>query len=313
VLGRPLASALPGLEELQKTTRDAEQRSLKVQRRGATLTLSYTSSLLFDAEGKRRGTVAVFRDLSGSNGHPRNGPAMKAHAAGHAYGSGSGAGAPDADLARMLATFAHEVANPLAGIQAAAQMLERPRIDEPSRRRLARAIGDESTRIRALAEEHLRTGRPALRLGQVHPAKLCRDLLELQLLTVARSHELVMDLDEETPALHADADRLKQAVLNLVKNALEATPAGGKVVVRCRSASDGSGVVIDVEDTGSGIAPHLAPRLLEGGGGVTSKPQGHGLGLVVTRRIVEEHGGSLSIQSAPGAGTTFTVRLPAHR
>jgi DNA-binding response OmpR family regulator len=312
VLGRQLADALPGLEGLARPTPDTEPRALQVERRGMPVMLGYTSSLLLDGDGRAGGTVTVFREISARgavpNGHLNSGPRTPSPDL-TPTPSPRPLGSEETDLARLLATFAHEVANPLAGIQAAAQMLERPRIDEPSRRRLARAIVEESSRIRVLAEQHLRAARPPMRLGAVHPAKLCRDLLELQLLTVSRSHDLVMDLDEQTPTLQADADRLKQAVLNLVKNALEATPAGGRVVVRCRGDGN-STVLIDVEDTGTGIAPHLTPRLLEGG--VTSKAQGHGLGLVVTRRIVEEHGGSMTVQSS-GAGTTFTLRLPAHR
>ena len=105
----------------------------------------------------------------------------------------------------------------------------------------------------------------------------------------------------------ADGFQLKHAVLNLVLNALQATPAEGKVVIGVRG--DAEGLAIDVRDTGEGMAEDVLPRALEAF--FTTREGGTGLGLPITRRIVEAHGGTLAIRSREGEGTVATVSLPA--
>ena len=108
------------------------------------------------------------------------------------------------------------------------------------------------------------------------------------------------------PDGQAALDRLRQAILNLVKNGLEALGRGGKLTVGTRRVADQ--VEIAIRDTGPGIAPDVGKRLFEQF--FTTKPQGTGLGLSITRQIVEEHGGTIRWTSTPGAGATFTITLP---
>jgi signal transduction histidine kinase len=106
-----------------------------------------------------------------------------------------------------------------------------------------------------------------------------------------------------------DRTLLRQSILNLVKNGLEALGRGGKLTVSTRRVDDH--VEIAIQDTGPGIAADVGKRLFEQF--FTTKPQGTGLGLYISRQIIEQHGGTLRWESTPGAGTTFTATLPIKR
>jgi signal transduction histidine kinase len=114
------------------------------------------------------------------------------------------------------------------------------------------------------------------------------------------------DLARGLPRVWLDHDQMKQVFFNLIKNALEAMPAGGKLNVATESA--GGHVVISVADTGAGIPPEQIGRIFDPYR--STKPDGSGLGLMVVRRIVQEHGGALDVDSAVGKGTVLRVRLP---
>jgi signal transduction histidine kinase len=115
--------------------------------------------------------------------------------------------------------------------------------------------------------------------------------------------------------IRGDDLRIRQIVTNLVANAVKFTPAGGRVDVSV--GRDGSGLVLEVRDTGIGIAMQDVGRVFEpfvqADGGMNKRHQGTGLGLAITRRLVELHGGTISVKSAPGEGSVFTVRFPVER
>jgi signal transduction histidine kinase len=106
--------------------------------------------------------------------------------------------------------------------------------------------------------------------------------------------------------MEIDRALLRQAILNLVKNGLEALSRGGALTISSRARGDV--VEVAVADTGPGIAPEVADRLFEQF--FTTKPQGTGLGLSISRQIIEEHGGELAWANRPGGGAVFTIRLP---
>ncbi|HEU5195830.1 MAG TPA: ATP-binding protein, partial [Methylomirabilota bacterium] len=115
--------------------------------------------------------------------------------------------------------------------------------------------------------------------------------------------------DPAAPMMEIDRPLLRQAVLNLLKNGMEALSRGGAITLGSRW--DGEALEIFVSDTGNGITPQVAQRLFEPF--FTTKPQGTGLGLSITRQIVEEHGGELSWNSSPSGGAAFTIHLPLKR
>jgi signal transduction histidine kinase len=127
---------------------------------------------------------------------------------------------------------------------------------------------------------------------------------------------LILELPEEPPPLHADLRKLKQILVNLMSNAIKFTDAGGEVAMKvwCRGYK---GYVFQVSDTGIGIAIEDIPKALSQFGQVDSalgrRHEGTGLGLPLTKALIEQHGGTLDLQSQVGVGTTVTVRFPAER
>jgi nitrogen fixation/metabolism regulation signal transduction histidine kinase len=210
------------------------------------------------------------------------------------------------DVARALA---HELKNPLTPIAMSVELLRDARgrpgfeevLDESTR-----AIGEEVRRLRRIVDEFSRFARmPAPALAPLPAGELAQALLAL-FPAAPPGVALVREVAPGLPVLRADRDQLLQVLHNLVKNALEAMPEGGTLTLR--AARDGDGVSFEIGDTGTGIPPELLPRIFEPW--VTTKPGGTGLGLAIAARIVEEHGGRIAVASRPGAGTTFTVRLP---
>ena len=130
-----------------------------------------------------------------------------------------------------------------------------------------------------------------------------------------RSHniEVIHEFDDDLPSIQADRQQLRQLFLNLLTNASDAMPRGGKVTVRAVSSNlgDAKAVAIEVEDTGEGITAENLEKIWEPF--FTTKPEGKGtgLGLAICRRIVEEHEGTIDIQSETGHGTTIRIVLPA--
>jgi two-component system sensor histidine kinase HydH len=118
--------------------------------------------------------------------------------------------------------------------------------------------------------------------------------------------ELEQALPPSLPDIRADRDRIKQVLLNLVLNAIEAMPTGGRLTLGAAASS--AALTLRVTDTGSGIPPELLPRVFEPY--VTTKTRGLGLGLAIARRIVEAHGGRIEAESQVGQGTSFRVTLP---
>ena len=112
--------------------------------------------------------------------------------------------------------------------------------------------------------------------------------------------------DPDLPPVPLDVDLFKQALWNLIRNAQHAMPDGGELMLQTRR--DGDYAVLDVTDTGVGMDDGVAARVFDAF--FSTRPGGSGLGLPTTRKIIEAHGGSISLQSEPGQGTRFTVRLP---
>jgi two-component system, NtrC family, sensor kinase len=208
----------------------------------------------------------------------------------------------------LAAGIAHEVGNPLAALSSLVQMLQRRKPDPYTVEKLAladRQLGRIQRTIRELVD-FARPASPA-------PGRVRLDEVVDEVLAVAKYYhrtgdrDLSTDVPDDLPTLAAPRDYLTQVVLNLVFNAIDATTRGGRIHVAI-SESPGT-VTLSVSDDGRGIAPEDRAKLFQPY--FTTKPRGTGLGLFVSRQIVEELGGSLDFTSEPGSGTVFRVVLPA--
>ncbi|MEP7043350.1 MAG: ATP-binding protein [Dokdonella sp.] len=213
-------------------------------------------------------------------------------------------------LSESLRGFAHEVRGPLAGVRGAAQLLQR-RIEAPDLAELAELIVTEVDRLAALSDRLLKVGaKPRLARINIH------EVIERVAALVAaepQPPQIRRDYDPSLPPVTADADRLQQALINLMRNAAEAGARQLSVRTRAEHGSRFSergtrfAVRIDIVDDGRGVPSELAETLFEPL--VSGRADGTGLGLAIAREIAREHGGELSYVSRPGV-TVFTLQLP---
>jgi signal transduction histidine kinase len=221
-----------------------------------------------------------------------------------------------ATVGRLSLRIAHEVRNPISAIELNAEMLEdivRERHDAEMKEAagLVSAIRDQVTALDALTEEYLAFARfPRPHFEDESINHLVQELAEfIRPLATRQGLTLRVEVDPTVPMLEIDRSLLRLAVLNLVKNGLEALSSGGELTIGSRL--DGESVEISVSDTGGGIPDHVGPRLFEQF--FTTKPQGTGLGLSIARQIAEEHGGELRWANRAPRGATFTIRLPVKK
>ncbi len=218
-----------------------------------------------------------------------------------------------AQLGTLLAGFAHEVRNPLSTIGLNLQLVledfreaESTR-DKRTQKRLS-TVEAEVRRLQTILEEFLSYARaPEPKLTSIDLNQKLQSLVDfLQLEAKEAGVSLRFYPGAALGPGACDWAHVQAAVGNLIRNAREATPAGGEVLVSTKR--DGDHVSIRVTDTGEGIPREQASRVLEPY--FSTKKGGTGLGLPTARRVAEEHGGGLMLQSEPGKGTQFTLRLP---
>jgi signal transduction histidine kinase len=219
----------------------------------------------------------------------------------------------------FLAGVAHDLRNPLSALKMSAALISsgRPMSEERLRKamalvsrqvaRLDRMVGDllDATRIEA--------GRFELQLAERDLREVAREVVELYL-AGGSSHELQLALPEQPVLVRCDAARMEQVMHNLVSNALKYSPVGSRVDVRVEQA--GEEALLSVVDRGIGISAEEMRGLFapfRRAGKAREVAPGVGIGLSVSRRIVEAHGGRIEVESRPGAGSTFRVRIPLAR
>lgn len=225
-----------------------------------------------------------------------------------------------AAIGRMSSQITHEVRNPLNSLSLNVEMLEEELAgSEGEAKTLLRAIAAEIERLTEVTEGYLefaRLPRPLLEREQVNP--LVQSLLRFVGEEAEKaSVKVAPDLGDALPEVLADENQLRQAMLNVVRNALEALKGngagsdrgkrGGTLSVTTRRA--GAQVEVVFRDDGPGIAPKDLARIFDPF--YSTKADGTGLGLPLTQQIIEEHGGTIACSSEPGRGTVFTIRLPA--
>lgn len=213
-----------------------------------------------------------------------------------------------AALGRLFAGVAHELKNPLNAMTIHLELLKQ-KVSESEAKRHATLIGQEIRRLDKAIQGFLKFTRPAeLRLEPVMLPGLVEDVLRL-LRPEAEKTGVTMTTEYEAdlPAISADADMLRQALLNLALNACQAMPNGGTLRIACRTTSDQQ-VEVLVEDTGTGIKPEHLERIFELY--FTTKEDGSGIGLSMVYRTIQLHDGEIEVQSTPGRGTIFRILLP---
>jgi signal transduction histidine kinase len=221
-----------------------------------------------------------------------------------------------ATVGRLSLKVAHEVRNPIAAIELNAELLGdmvqgRVSEDGTEATQLVTAIRDQVTALDALTEEYLafaRFPRPQFEEDSVND--MVTALAEfVRPLAARQGVQVKVATDPAVPSMEFDRTLLRQAVLNLLKNGLEAVSQGGSLTLTTQRV--GETVEIAVADSGAGISAEVGRRIFEQF--FTTKPQGTGLGLSISRQIVEEHGGKIRWSSTPGVGATFTLALPIRK
>lgn len=300
LIGHKLTDLFPNAGELLEVRGESTHRELELTLRDhSTIPLGFSNSYLTDVRGNREGVIVVFRDLSEIKQLQ-----VELHRKDRL-----------AAIGEVVAGVAHEIRNPLFGITSVAQILTREVNLTSAHRELVEAMLSETQRLNALIGDLLVFGRPAA---------LERRPTDLHQLLDGCFHLYAGEIRERSiaprkayhphlPTCFVDQDKLIQVILNLLKNALEATPPGGTVTVETRFRKAGGGrevddVEVSISDTGCGILPEDRDRIFDLF--FTTKPRGSGLGLPICRRIIEDHGGNLALESSPEQGATFTITLP---
>jgi signal transduction histidine kinase len=226
-----------------------------------------------------------------------------------------------AAIGKMAAHVTHEIRNPLSAMGLNVELLEEelashmPELREGTNgaqraevKNLLAAIQREVQRLEHLSEEYLRVARlPQPRMEADDVAAAVREIVafarpEIELALCA----VELHVGDDLPAALFDEAQLRQALLNLLRNAREAMPSGGPIDVRVEA--QGMSVVVDVEDRGGGIPEDIRPRVFDPF--FSTKGEGTGLGLAITRHIVEAHGGNVTCEPRGGGGTRFRIALP---
>jgi len=267
--------------------------------------IGYTLSLVKDARGRDVGATLFFKDLTRVEQLEERERLRDRLAA----------------LGEMAAAIAHEVKNPLAGIEVMAGLLKRRLTESPDAQAVLADIIKEAKMANVIVQEVLAFVRPIrLQVEDIAVADVIRDAIAM-----ADSHSLKanitvgVEVPEALRPIQGDPHQLRQIFTNLMTNAFEAMNGSGTIDIVAiaiegedeASSSDhatGPMILITISDSGPGIPPEVIDRIFSPF--FTTKPQGSGLGLAIVRKIVDAHDGRIDVGSRPGGGTVFRVTLP---
>jgi two-component system, NtrC family, sensor histidine kinase HydH len=274
----------------------------------ANLSSAVTDAAIDDpAESPADGSPAPGRNPAGTPVSASRGPSMAASAVEQTLHDSY------AEIAELAGGLAHEIRNPLSTLQLNLQLLaedfhdpETPR-DRRALQRIER-LNHEVKRLHGIVENFLRFARIQdldLRPGDLN--EIVEELYDFyEPHAATRGIVIRTQLATDLPRVGLEPDLFKQALLNLVLNAEHAMPSGGELILTTHR--DGADVVLEVTDTGVGMTDAVRARIFDTF--FSTRPAGSGLGLPTTRKIVAAHGGTIDVQSEPGKGSLFRIRLP---
>jgi two-component system NtrC family sensor kinase len=219
-------------------------------------------------------------------------------------------------LGQLAASVAHEINNPLAGVlvytQLLAKKLNSDNFSKEGATEYLSKMEAELTRSSRLIRNLLDFARQSPpRFWEVDINEVVNRSFELAAHSAQLQHvEVLKELDPALPKISADFDQLQQVCTNLIMNAIQAMPKGGKLTIR--TSADGTEVRVEVQDTGVGISPENMRKLFTPFFTTKREVKGVGLGLAVSYGIIQRHHGRIEVKSKEGEGSTFTVHLPRH-
>ena len=272
--------------------------------------IGYTLSLIRDERDQAVGAALLFKDLTHVEQMEERERLRDRLAA----------------LGEMAAAMAHEIKNPLGGIEVMAGLLRRQMPENREAQTLVSDIINEAKMANAIVQEMLDFVRPVrLQLDRSSVEDALRMAVTMADGKAKRGETSVdLHLEERLPTIQGDRHQLAQVFANLLINAYEALNGRGAVTLTARQVvdpADGAllpdgnqpvaSVIVDVSDTGPGVAPELIDKIFNPF--ITTKPKGSGLGLAIVRKIVDAHEGRIDMTSSPNRGTTFRVTLPVEQ
>ena len=267
---------------------------VELKRDGESLWLIAGTSLLISGEGKIIGALAIFQDITQIKALEEKLRQADRLAA----------------LGTLSAGLAHEIKNPLSAIKTFVQLLPQ-KIGNPSfMEKFNITVPREIDRINHLVEDLLELTRKRVRpLVDLKVDSLIHQVIDLHGEELKKKRIALQDhLDKATPSVHGDVDTLYRAFSNLIINAIQAMPNGGTLLISSKLEPSSSSLEITLRDTGIGMDETTAKNVFDPF--FTTKDKGVGLGLALTRKILEDHRGTIEVVSEKGMGTTFTVLLP---
>lgn len=291
-----IAFATPLIDSLRQNRIVLEQE-MEYPRPGGSIPLAVSAARLISDDKEYLGTVFILRDLREIKALQERVTRSERLAA----------------LGSLAAGVAHEIRNPLSSIKGFAQFFLKKNPPGSTDHKYSEVMIQEVERLDRVIANLLDYANPK------EPAREQTSLADI----IHRSIALIADdatakkvdvsakIAENIPPVKVDRDQITQVLLNIALNALDAMKRGGKLAIRCFPDDEGTFVILEIKDTGHGIPEEELTRIFDPF--YTTKKTGTGLGLAIAHRIVENHGGTLSVKSTAGSGTTFRITVPAHR
>ena len=301
---RPLADDI-----LRASAEGVWQGEVNVLRKdGSELPVHLTASVVRDEAGETGGTVALLHDLSAE--HQRQEELIQARSQATAFQRG------ESMKTELISIVSHELRTPLTALQGFSELLLTRSSSADEARLWATTINEEAKRLAKILDgllsvSRIEAGTIQLKLAPIPVDEVVREIVR-SFAEQDSEHRFAVDVSEATPLVSADRERLKQILDNLLSNAVKFTPGGGQIRVAISARDDAA--VVSVADQGPGIPsaelPNLFTRFHRAAGPDRTPARGTGLGLYITQQLVALHGGSVSVESEVGRGSTFTFTLP---